>query len=291
MEYLILLPLFALSTAKVAMQGKLSRRCMKNVTDVILYNAIVFAMLGLAFFALNHFCFPSRSTILYGIFYALTNVVFQVCYTCALRSGPVSLTVLISNLSAVMSVIYGVGWCHETLAWYNLLGLGFMGAALVLSVNWAEMKMHTFNRSWFVYTIATMLANGGGSIVLKMQKVACPGENNGMLLMSYGVGAVMLLLCLLGSCRSGRGKCTMRVDGKNLGWMALIALVLAVYMPLYTGAVGVLPLAIFQPLINVGGMVCISVLGIVMFKDRLSHGQIVGLGMGIIAVVLLTLHV
>ena len=104
---------------------------------------------------------------------------------------------------------------------------------------------------------------------------------------SYTSGGIFMLLYFLIRRRS-EAETVEKRPSRILAMMSVGA-VLCIYLPLYMRGVQIFDVSIFYPILNAGSSTLISVLGIFLFKDKLKPGQIAGLILGTLSIVLLTL--
>ena len=129
-QFLLVLLLAVLACIKVTVQGFVSRGHIRTTQDSVWFNAMVFAVIA-AFLVL---LFPmgeiTGTLVLYASVVTITTVVFQVCYTIALKTGPVSLTVLIGNFHVLITTSFSCLFLGESLYLSQMAGI----ALLILSM-------------------------------------------------------------------------------------------------------------------------------------------------------------
>lgn len=288
-QYLIIVPVILLACGKVLLQGMISRNYLKNMTDVALYNAIVFGGMSVIYLVFNGLRLPQPGIIFYGVIYGLLNTFFQIFYTMAMQRGPVALTTLITTFSTVFTVSFGMLYCNETLNPLNMFGLVCMFLSLLLTIDFKQAKEHRFSIVWFLLCLCSMIFNGLASIFIKIQKMNIPDQDISMLLVTYTTGAASLLLfCLFQSKVLHKPK-TVVLHPSRVTVMLSVSLILGVYFVFYLYGIGIVPSVIFFPLTNIGPTTVISILSVFIFKDRLTTQQIFSLVFGIAATLLLCL--
>lgn len=288
LPYLLMLVTLVLACLKVTIQGTLTRTFLKNTTDMIFYNVLVFFLIGAVYLVATLPGFPSWVTVGYAVFFGLFGAGFQILYTMALKAGPVSVTVLITSLSVGITTIFGLFHYHEHLAVPGILGLICLAASLLLSVNLREARRSRFSGKWLLLSVGAMVCNGLTGVITKLHGDA-PGHsgNNAYMAVAYLVGGLMLLAIWLTHRR--KEPQTVPTAPKYILSMLSVGVVLCIYLPLYLYVMQLFDVSVFFPVQSAGSTTLISLTGILLFKDRLKPAQYVGLALGAAAVVLLAL--
>lgn len=286
-HYLVIVPIILLACGKVLLQGMISRNYLKNTTDVALYNAIVFGGMSVIYLLLNGLNVPQPGIIIYGIIFGLMNSLFQIFYTMAMQRGPVSLTSLITTFSTLFTVAFGMLYYNESLNMLNMIGLLCMFLSLFLTIDFKHAKEHNFSFVWFLLCLGSMIFNGLAAICVKIQKVNIPNQDISMLLVTYTTGAAALFLFYLFQSKVLHRPKTVVLHPQRVTVMLSVSLILGVYFVLYMYGIGVVPSVVFFPLTNIGPVTMISVLSVILFKDKLTTQQIVSLIFGIMSTLLL----
>jgi len=288
-HYLILLPMIMLAVAKVLLQRMISRTYLKNTTDSIIYNMIIFGGMTVIYFFFGGFRLPTLHILPYGILYGLMISGFQVCYTMALKCGPVSHTALIVAFSLAFAVTFGIVYCGETLTMLHVAGLVCIFLSLVLTIDFKQTKQHQFNIRWFLLSLAAMTMNGTASIVVKLQKMSYPTEDMGMLLTAYASGTILLYLVTRYFTYAKNQPREMLLNRTRIIVMLGSSVALGAYLFLFSIGTGTIPAIVFFPVVNIAPTTVISLFGIFVFKDSLTRQQLFSLMFGIAATLLLCL--
>ena len=287
LQYLILIPMIMLAVAKVLLQRMISRTYLKNTTDSAVYNMIIFGGMTVMYFVVGGFRLPSLHILPYGILYGLMIAGFQVCYTLALKCGPVSHTALIVAFSLAFAVSFGIIYCDETMTILHIAGLICIFLSLVLTIDFKQTKQHKFNLSWFLLSLAAMTMNGTASIIVELQKMSYPDEDMGMLLTAYAAGTILLYLVIRYFTNVKKEPQAMQLNRSRILIMLSSSVFLGAYLFLFSVGTGTIPAVVFFPVVNIAPTTVISLFGIFVYKDTLSRQQVFSLAFGIAATVLL----
>lgn len=287
MNFLIILLLCILATSKVTLQSCFGKKSLKNASDNILFNAIVF------FTAAALFCvdIPKASfeTWLFALAFAILTVVFQLSYTKALSIGNVSLTVMSVNLSMLFPSLVSVIFYNEILSLMRVVGIILTVLSFTLTANLKSKEK--LSHSWFILTVMAALANGGIGITQKMFGVSSfSDEKKAFVSCSYAI-AFLLALVLYLSMRS-RTKDSKNIKlkiNKTYIFAVAVGLILALFQWLNTYAVSIMDGSFLFPVYSGGSIILSTLAGILFFKDKLTKRQKASIILGITAVVIMNL--
>lgn len=286
MEALILAALCLLSATKVTVQSKFAKNNVKTSYDSIVFNGIIFTMISVLFAAFLFRGFE-LSTFLFGAAFGILSVCFQLFYTRALATGPVSLTVLIINLSVIIAVAFSVIVYGDKFTVFKIIGMVLTIISFFLNAKIDKSKKA--ERSWLLLVIATFISN----VLLQIdQKVFSRTINNGQsaqfVSFTYIVAAVVCAVIFLIKLPKGE-KTTFSFKGPVWIYTAIIAVVLGSYQVLNTYGVGVINGVVFYPVTNGGVTLLMTLSGVLIFHEKLSARQWIGVVTGIIAIVFMSL--
>ena len=119
MNFLIILLLCTLATAKVVLQSRFGKKNLIANSDNVLFNVIVFFTAAMIF--LEDIPKASFSTWIFASTFAILTVIFQLTYTKALSVGNVSLTVMAVNLSMLFPSLVSVIFYDERLTLMRII--------------------------------------------------------------------------------------------------------------------------------------------------------------------------
>ena len=203
----------------------------------------------------------------------------------AYRCGPYGLTRLISNFSLLFSIFYGIFFLNEQPGITTYIGIVMIFAAMVL-INYKKKGEDEKGVSlkWFICVTISLFANGFIAILTRMQQIrfndTCSKE-----FQIISIGGSFLLLAVIGLILDRDKLSYFLKHGVLYGIGAGIAngaknfLTLMIYM--------LLPLSVVSPMKTGLGMLATFVLALFVYKEKYSKKQIVGVILGVVAVLLL----
>lgn len=293
--------LLALSMA-VALIGGIGRNyyCKLLVRDrrgYHLLNGTTGAVCALLLWAMDGFgrLTAAPFTLWLGVVFGLVSMTQGLANSAALRVGPWSYTQVLVSLATIIPALSGALFWGERIGLLQLVGMVLLVACFVLSVD----SRHTADSRraslrWLALCAVAFLCTGAIGVMQKVhQTSAYKQELSGFLIVAFLVAAVVsAALCCLPAPPAAAADGSRRGGVSRLGVAALFLVIGAStafinQVNLYLS--GVMPSAVFFPLVNGGGLVLSTLASITLFRERLSRRQWLGLALGTLAVLLLCL--
>ena len=281
----IIAMLCVLSACKVLSQRIGAERHVQSPTDSILFISTFFLFTSFAFLPSFLVNLPAGTTVAYAAGGAFLSLGFQVSYTVALTVGPMGLTCLISSLAMLIPVLGASVLLGESFGPFRAVGLALTLIALTLNTDFKRREKGT-SRIWGVAMLLTYLFNGFASLWHKWFAVSPYGTDiAGYNFLSYFLAAILGLLLILAlrlrgikpSARPGRG---------FFGWAALVGLFLGCFQWVFTYSQRVLEASLLLPVYNGLATVTMTVLGLLLFRERLTKRRFLSTLIGVAAILL-----
>ncbi len=269
------------------MQSTSSKFYNRTSGDAIMFNLLkaTSAFVLLLILSIGGFAFHAPTAI-WGSIFGLTLSVSMYAGHKALSSGPISITSMIVAFSVVIPVIYGIGFCDETITPYHVCGFVLLVIAIVCTnmKKGNPAKLENFNRKkWILYICLTFAVNGIGSVLQKAHQQAYPKQYSAefMLFAMMVCTVVFTILSLL------RIKTFKRGLTKSLWFAAMGGVSCGVVNYLTITMAGFENAATLFPTISVGTILGVMLCGRLIFKEKLKWNHYIAIACGIAAVVLL----
>lgn len=285
MAILIILICALLSCTKVTIQGYLSKGNIKNTTDSVLANCLVFAFTFIIF-SLSLKNGINLSVVCYSIWFGVLSVSFQVFYALALKAGPFSASCMLINLNMVVPVIFSIIYYNETATITKVIGIILCLTALFLNIKNDGKKV---NIKWFAYVVLAFVSTGGISIV---QKIFAKSEHADCLeqFIFFGYLIAFLLSAVIFFTQQKFGsKTSFKLNRKNILLVFLIAAALGGFQFFNTYGNSFIDAIILVP--SVSGMATVFQMlsGRIIFRERFTKRQICSILVGVTAILLISL--
>ena len=290
---IVLITLFA--SAKVTLQGRACRKYVRNTQDSVLYNILFFASVAVALCVLFPMAAPDKSTVLLAAAASIANVAYQVLYSVSLTIGPVSLTVLIVNFSVLIPTAMSFLAFGEKMYYTQLLGIAFLIISMLLSVNKTEGERKA-SKKWLIFTIIALICTGTTSSVQKLfykTEASTVANSDITLLVFIYVFSTLLALAvyIFNFCTGKKEKSTFWFSKNVLFYAIGVGVIIAVFQKLYMFCSENIDGSFMFPTYTGLQSVSMSVIGIVLFKDRLTLRQKLGVLCGVISVAAMNLKI
>lgn len=220
--------------------------------------------------------------ILFAVIYGAAQTLFILFKTAAMNSGPVAITTLIGNCALIINVLVCLIWWKEPISGPDVVGLGMLLLGIALSTY--KKAEGDFTRKWKIYLAFFLIFAASVGIALKaFSKTGASAYAGDMM---FAAAVVMLLLysavCLIAG---GFGGGKQPADKKKTAAFIRYALIAGVFGCVYNRLniylSGVLDGVIFFPALNGGVVFLVTILSIVLLKEKLALKQGLGILLGI----------
>lgn len=288
-KYVLMMVSIFLSVSSSCLLRAFSNRALsKNTGDTFLFNAVLSIgwTLILGIWQLFSFEDVSAEAYFFGIIYGIIMSAFLFTKMCALSKGPVSLTTLIGSCAFVIATWFGVIYAHEpTINTIQHIGMSMLVISLILCIN-PKKSGERLTIKWFLYAFSFFIAGGFLGIVNKMfGKSTASSQVNAMMLTASLVTAILFTVASF-IINFITGKPLPKIHKGSWIYIILCAITSCLYQRLNVMLAKEILSVIFFPVSN-GSMVILStIMGKVVFKEKMLPIQIIGIFVGIFAIVI-----
>ena len=273
-----------------------SDKHLASVSDGFIYNAIGCITAALILLCWGGFGNASTFTILLGLLFGAVTSLQGITNITALQVGPMSYTSVIISFSTLISALSGLFFFGESLGWAQIVGIVLMLISFVLATEKENGEQKKVNLKWFLLCIAAFFATGGIGVMQKVhQSSQYASELNAFLIIAFissaffGMIFAIILKMRNNSAKSNQEEST--YNKKHLPAMLLLMLIsgicIAVNNKFNLYLSGVMDSAVFFPIANGGNLVLTTLAAVVIFREKLSIKQWIGIVFGIVSVVFL----
>ena len=202
------------------------------------------------------------------------------------RSG-VTVTSLSSKLSVVLPTLAGVVLFSETLNFLATMGIVLALVALVLVVGGKKNNVKTKGNGWLVGLLPVFIffGTGTGDILMKITEQQNTVGNLGfMIAFIYFVALIFGVIIVIWDIARGKSKWQWKsaAGGIMLGVINYFS-TFCVY-----NSMRCFDNVVLFPIYNIGVVSLTAIVGWLLFKEKLTWKNYLGLGIAIIAVILIT---
>ncbi|HZJ82203.1 MAG TPA: EamA family transporter [Clostridia bacterium] len=264
---------------------------MKNIASYFLFNFIYFSLTVLILWILSGGIKSLNPyTLWMGISFGIVFIGAIFSYMKAMELGPLSYSALFNSFGLLIPIIFGLFFWNEKIKLIQLSGLLLLLATFYLGNEPNEDGDKKQSGLWFVFCFFAFIGNGALMVISKGQQVLVIGEEvYEFLIIAFGTAAIISLLLFCWN-HLYRKQEIEHFKSWSFAWVSIIAAISTAIgnwlMLLLTTRV---PSVVQFPTIN-GGMVFLSTLASsIIFKEKLSKKAMLGLLIGLMALVLLSL--
>ncbi len=196
----------------------------------------------------------------------------------ALMRGSMAITSLIVSYSVLLPCIFGIAFLNESVTALRILGFVLLLASMYFLRRKADDDTKKSGR-WLLYVVLTFLCNGVGSVLQKLHQTAYPGSYcNEFLLCALAVNLLLFALIAAGRREKVRG-------GTVYAMVAGVLMGAANYLTLYLSAK--VSASILFPMITVFSALLNVTVSALVFKDKFTLRQSMGILLGVGSVLLI----
>lgn len=263
-----------------------SKKLLKNQSDNLVFNLIGNGLVMLILALAGGAAKVSGQTALYALGMGITSLLAGVLFSLCLTGGPMALTTLIQlGISLVFSALLGPVFWNEKITLLQVAGIVLILISMVLTSNAKIEKNITFK--WLALTVICGIFNGTIGLFQKLQTASSRSEEQmGFLFFAFVV--CTLSNCLWLTFSRKKVPVTFALKGMGLVSALICGTTTALQHIINLKLVGVLPTVIFFPVCTGSRILLTALVGILLFKEKLSRRQLAGFIIGFGAMFLVT---
>lgn len=227
----------------------------------------------------------SHYSLVMGLVFGVVGTLQLITFMYAIAIGPFSYSTVIASMATLIPTLAGAIFWDERISVFQWIGIALMVVCIVLSTD-KSADGRKIGTKWLFTILSSMVLGGFIGILQKMHQTSVHKDETSLFLVSSflisaAIAAVMLVICR--NKRNGDGVSPLA----KTAWRWLIPLIngLSFAFPhiinLYLS--GVLEAAIMFPVVNLGPLVLTTVAAAVIFKEKLSLRQWIGVCVGIVS--------
>ena len=250
--------------------------------------SVIFASGCVVLLIVNIFDFNGIDSL--TVWCALSYGVLLVCaqwfYTLALTNGKTALCATVYSFGFVVPTLSGVMFWDETISTCGILGIIVVVPALVISSIKPKINVEkSKSNAYIIPLLLAMLCSGGLGIVQKIhQSSVYANQRSSLILIAFAFAFACSLILFLVLKKGEKS-----LNRKSLGFAATVGAIFSCCNLLNTLLAGWLDSAVFFPAINIGSILFSLILGLIVYKEKLSKKDAIVLCLGTIAIVLVNL--
>ena len=242
--------------------------------------------IALVLFGKTDFSSLALTTLIYAVVYAALLIFAQWFYMAALAKGNTVLCSTVYSLGFILPTLSGAILWSEPLSTLDALGICCAACAIVASGLKKKTGEKAAKTYYFIPLVIAMLSSGGLGIVQKLQQKSVYAEQKSLfLLIAFILASAASLLIALLSKEDNAPK----PSKEKLAAASCIGVCFGCCNLVNTTLAGRLPSALFFPTLNIGVILLSTVLGVLVFKEKLTKKDYSVLLLGGAAILLLNI--
>ena len=280
-----------------ALGGSIAKKYYTDKDSTTLAGGFVFNAVSCLSAAVMLLCWggfgtSSVFTIVLGVVFGAVTALQGITNIAALQVGPMSYTSVIISFSTLISALSGAMFFGEGLGWAQIVGIVLMLVSFTLAAK-SDNDEKKANVKWLFLCLIAFAATGGIGVMQKVhQSSSYRDELNAFLIVAFIASAFLCsIFAYLLKTHSEEAK-EQEVKSKTQVWFLLGIMIasgacVAINNKFNLYLSGVMDSAVFFPIVNGGGLVLATLAAVLLFKEKLSKKQWVGVVFGIASVVFL----
>lgn len=205
----------------------------------------------------------------------------------ALKEGPTTLTTLFISLSLLLTTAWGFFFWGAAFTWAVAIGLILVAISITLCLCNGKREEKRISWKWLLFALIAFVSNAGCSIVQRTQQTDFHGEHGNML-MAFATALSALMGFLIYVFSDKRDSVAMLKKSWHFPVFAGGCNVLLNVFVMLLASSPISPSLVY-PVIGVGGLAVVTLISLIAFKEKLKWWQWIGIGLGALATVLLSI--
>ncbi len=292
MEYLLIPLACALASLKVTLQSKFSKKGSHTLAQSVLFTAVMFATISVMFLPTLFDGGVTGTTVLYAAALGIFSYLYQVFYVLALSRGRMTLTVLINNFGMLIPMAVSIFMLGDPFTPLIGVGVVLVFASLCLSVTQKKEARRSGGgegAKWLILALIVFLTNGIASAAQKLYtaKAGADIQLFEFVCISYLFAAAASFITYLFLSPADK-KNGIKPITKGEAFIGCgVGAALGVFQCVNTVAMSLIGGSVYYPANNCLTSLMLALIGALLFKERFTVKQYVGIVLGIVAVVIL----
>ena len=280
--------LLCLSTATATAKSVIFKKVGVNIQSTKMLaasNSISFLTAALVALIFGGFNFSALLNIspysfVLALFFAISLVTTYLAQIRAMSLSNASTTSLIYSCGFLIPIFFSYFAYNETVSIVQVVSIVFLILSLVLIIN--PQKSEKISLKWVLLSVLAACGSGTTAVLQKVhQRSLFASEFPSLLTFAFTFAAAFLFVISLFLKReesepklSSRNAVTSVLSGTFVGALNMLNISLA----------GKIPAVILFPIYNIGSTILSSVICAVMFKEKTNRRQIIGVCIGLVAI-------
>ncbi len=227
-------------------------------------------------------CDMSLPSIGMGLLFGVLALVQIFTFMYAIDIGPFSYTSVIVSLSTLISALSGLFW-GEKIDGFQIFGMGIMVCSIIFSTDRSKKDQKKASVRWLVVSLISCVAHGSIGVMQKAHQTSAYRAESTVFLVAAFAFMTLVSLVAWQVQRHKAKEVRFAPCPKHYILAALAGALLAVPHVANLYLAGKMPSAIFFPICNTGSLVITLIVATIVFKEKLSKCQWLGIVLGVLS--------
>lgn len=229
-------------------------------------------------------------TILFGFAFGIIFIFTMNFTVIAMSKGPIGYTVLIFQLNMLITMIVSLIFYGETINFLQIIGILLLFLTFYLGSTASTAQGKKMTLKWLMFALLAFLGGGSLGVLVKTHQYLFPGQYIVSYLVIGILSAAVVAGILIIIRRFKYGDSIHPIRHKNVIFLVLAASITsAVGNYMFLKMVSHVPAVVLFPIVNGSQIILMTIISIFIFKEKLTFRSTLGIVIGIIAVVLISL--
>ena len=224
----------------------------------------------------------------YSLFFALAYAAGVVGHFLAIKTGPLSLTTLISSLSLLIPTLYCLTVLKEPVKLSLIIGLVLLLIALVMINLKHGGEEKKINVKWVIFVLIGFIGNGCCSLVQKMQVQ----EYGTQYMHEFMIVALLTVFLTIGTIACFTERKEIKNGLRGWKWFVLCGVFNALcnlFVMILSKPESGMNSSVMFPAISGGEMILTFIISRYVYKEKLTRTQNIGFLFGVLSIIALNL--
>ena len=263
-------------------------RGLRGMGDILLFNALLSVIWIVVFLVLNRGMAISVQSWIWGVIYGGINAAFLLCKMQAFATGPVSITSFAGCSSLLISTAFGVIFFNETFSLVQIAGVIILIVALFLTLANPKQKLDSkTSKTWYIWCFLFFICSGATGIVFKLHQASAVHKDINQMMLSAAITSAFLFLIFSIIVQKKTDKTLPMIKPPAFIYVIACGVVSSGYCRLNISLSGMLPSIVFFPIFNGSVILFASLSTAIIFREKITKRQILGLVLGTLALIMI----
>lgn len=291
MNALLIMIVIIMFTIQLTVFMLFNNRFRKNISCYYAFSLLYFIVTAAILLIINNGLGDVNfATILFGAAFGIIFIFTMNFNVIAMSKGPIGYTILIFQLNMLITMGVSLIFYGETISPLQIIGISLLILTFYIGSTASATGSRKMTLKWLMFALLAFLGGGSLGVLVKTHQYLFPGQYMVSYLVIGFLTAAVTAGVLIIIRRMKHGDSIHTIRHKNVAYLVLAAgITTAVGNYLFVKMVSVVPTVVLFPVINGTQIILMTIVSVFIFKEKLTFRAILGILIGVIAVVLISI--